>query len=99
MKRKISMKFKSLKEVLENPLSDMIDCDMDYTNMFRLNQLKVVLISVWQYVSKFGKPQFYEDECKFMEIFKNQLEQEVNKFDNKEEMKEEMVKILETNVP
>ena len=31
------MKFKSLKEVIENPLTDMIDCDMDFNNMFRLN--------------------------------------------------------------
>lgn len=68
------MKFKSLSDVLSNPLSDMIDCDMDYMNMFRLNQLKVVLRSAWKYVSKFGKPQFYEDECKFMELFKDELE-------------------------
>lgn len=35
-KKKILMKFKSLEEVLTQPLPDMIDCDMDFENLDRM---------------------------------------------------------------
>lgn len=45
------MKFKPLKEVLNNPLPDMIDCDMDFENLNKVLVLKVILRTLWKSLS------------------------------------------------
>ena len=60
------MKFKSLKEVLENPVHDLIDCDIDFENFTKMNQVKLLLLTLWDYIDLKGLPDFYSDETVFM---------------------------------
>lgn len=54
------MKFKTLEEVLNQPLPDMIDCDMDFENLDRVQILKVLLRTLWKEYSTNREWEFFQ---------------------------------------
>lgn len=60
------MKFNTLKHVMNEPLPDVIDCDMDWENFDRVSILKVVLRVLWK-ERAVGEWDFYANEKDFVQ--------------------------------
>lgn len=111
VKEIIDMKFNSLQDVMEKPHMTMIDCDMDFLNMDKVFQFKVMLRTLWRSISKNGIPDFFNTEKMeiFLENLKIDLEKEIalheellnkdKKSEDSEVSKKDWIKILETNIP
>lgn len=59
------MSFHSLKHVMNEPLPDIIDCDMDFENMDRISIIKVILRVLWKERSV-SEWDFYSSEKEFI---------------------------------
>lgn len=110
VKEVINMEFNSLQNVMEQPHMTMIDCDMDFMNMDKVFQFKVLLRTLWKYVSQKGVPNFFnlEEMNFFLSNLKNELEKDIvlhEKFLNQDKKPDEHVskkdwlKILDTDLP
>ena len=55
------MDFEIFEEYLEKPHMDMMDCDMNFENMDRVYQLKLILKVLWRFVDNAGLPELYDD--------------------------------------
>ena len=63
---------------MNEPLSNMIDCDMDFENMDRISILKVVLRVLWKERST-HEWDFYSSEKEFLIKLEEELKEEIQK--------------------
>lgn len=73
------MDFEIFEEYLEKPHMDMMDCDMNFENMDRVYQLKLILKVLWRFVDNVGLPELYDDSqfAAFKDLLKTELEIEI----------------------
>lgn len=55
----ITVKNDPLEDILNDAERGLIDCDMDFENMDRVQQLRLTLNALWSYTSKEGMPDFF----------------------------------------
>ncbi len=111
VKKTIIKQFVPLQFALEEPLTNLLDCDMDFSNFDRIYQIKTMLKTLWKYISIKGRPEFFDrNELNlFINEFKKDLQGDIAKFEhecnknNKEGdpfvSKKDWLNILDTNVP
>ena len=78
------MEFEIFEEYLEKPHMDMMDCDMNFENLDRVFQLKLILKILWRFLDTEGHPDLYDDSkfAIFKDLLKTELEIEISKYEN-----------------